>query len=391
MKLICDKQILINSIIPLTGVVSNKSTIAALEGIQFRTEGRESCVLCGYDLEKGIRTKIECAVAEEGNYVINAAKLSQIVRAMPDGPITVEVDSKTLRTRIYGGKAVFEMQALGGGDYPDLPDLNGDRGFLIKRQDLKNIFDKTSFAVAINDSRPALNGLFMKLSGSVITAVGCDGNRLAVFEQKCELENTESGELPDMTFLIPGKTVSELVKLLGDGEKTLKIRLGRKHVIFTVDEFVLFTRQIDAEYVDYNRFIPASSKIEVILESDKLRSALERAILITENKQQGQTKSPVILKFTGSVLNVSSCSITEQVNDDINIEKEGEDIEIGFNCRFLLDAMRVCDTEYIKLALNSPLMSMTIEPDFTMKPDEAENYENKRFLLLVLPVRLNKI
>jgi DNA polymerase-3 subunit beta len=380
MKITLNKSSLLSAVIPAAGFSSAKNTIAATEGILFRTVGNDTCELSAYDLEKGMKTSVSCTVEEEGFGIINCTRFIQIVRTMPEGLLTVEIDTKSFRARIRGGKAEFELQALDGKDFPDLPELRGDRGFTIKQSALRAILQKTQFAIAVNSVRPELNGLNLKVKNGVLTAVACDGSRLSLVSEKSDIENVGTSEL-DFDIIIPGKAVAELMRFVNDTDENMKINVARKHIIFFIGSFILFTRLIDAQYVDYERFIPKAPKIFVNTDTAELTSALERAMLVTEEKQQGQVKSPVICLFDEGMLTVSSSSITGRVNDVIPVEQDGDTIEIGFNCRFLYDAMKVCDCERVKLSMTSPLMGMTIEP---------ADGEDGKFLLLVLPVRLNK-
>ena len=381
MKITIPKTQLLKAALPAAGFSSNRETIAAIEGILFRTVGEDQCELCAYDLEKGMKTTVSCTVEEEGSGVINCSRFLQIVRAMPDGDLTVDIDERSLRVTITGGKAVFELQAIGSKDFPDLPELRGDRGFSIGQGVLRSILQKTQFAIAVDNVRPELNGLNLKGKGQTLTAVSCDGSRLALYEETLEIKNLGSSELA-FDIILPGKTIGELMRFLSDSEDEVKVFVARKHAVFFIGSFTLFTRLIDAQYIDYERFLPKAPKIFVTAATAAVNGALERALLVTEDRQQGQVKSPVICKFEGGVFTVSSSSITGRVCDAIPAEQEGEDLEIGFNCRLLSDAVKVCDEEKIKLSLTSPLSAMTIEP--------VGGEKERKFVLLVLPVRLNK-
>ncbi len=376
-----EKNELLESVLPATGFASGKNTIAATEGILFTTVGSDKCEICAYDLEKGMKTELSCNVIEDGCCIINALRFIQIVRAMPSGELTVEVDEKTYRAKILSGKAQFELQALSGKDFPDLPMLSSDKGFTIKQEDFRNILQKTQFAIAVNNTRPELNGLNIAVQNGVFTAVSCDGSRLALYKENSLAKNIGK-DLLDFNIIIPGRTVSELIKFISDNDEEMTINVARKHIIFFVGRFIIFTRLIDAKYIDYDRFIQKNPKIFVETDTYEFASALERSMLITEEKQQGQIKSPVLCELCDGILTVSSSSITGRVNDEIEVKQEGENILIGFNCRYLYDAIKVCDCEKIKISMTSALMGITVEP--------AEKEENKQFLLLVLPVRLNK-
>lgn len=380
MKIKVMKNEILDAAIPSSGFASNKNTIASTEGILFKTVSDKECELTAYDLEKGMKTTVVCIVEEAGAAIINCQRFIQIIRAMPEGLLTIEVDEATLRARISGGKAEFELQALNAADFPDLPELRGDRGFKIRQDVLRDMLNKTQFAIASNSVKPELNGLDIKVKDGVLTCVSCDGNRLSIVNEKEPMENVGISAL-EFDVIIPGKSVSELMRFINDTDKEMTIYVARKHVIFFIGRFILFTRKIDAEYIDYDRFIPKAPKIFVSVDTAELLSALERALLVTEEKRQGQIPSPVICTLNEGLLTVASSSVTGRVNDVLTVKHEGESIEIGFNCRFLYDAIKVCDCEKIKLSLTSPLMSMTVEEDCE---DES------KFLLLILPVRLNR-
>ncbi|MBO5039551.1 MAG: DNA polymerase III subunit beta [Clostridia bacterium] len=379
MKIKVMKSEILEAAIPSVGFASNKNTIASTEGILLNTVSDKECELTAYDLEKGMKTTVTCIVEESGAGIINCQRFIQIIKAMPDGLLTIEINESNLKAKISAGTSEFELYALSASDFPDLPELRGDRGFKIRQDALRAIIQKTQFAIAVNSVKPELNGLDLKVEDGVLSAVSCDGSRLSVVTETDPMESVGTSELA-FDVIIPGKSVSELMRFISDSDKEMEIYVARKHIIFFIGRFVLFTRRIDAQYIDYDRFIPKAPKIFVTLDTVDLLSALERALLVTEERRQGQIPSPVICTVKEGQLTIASSSVTGRVNDVISVHHEGEDIEIGFNCRFLYDAIKVCDCERIKLCLTSPLMSMTVE-------EAGEN--PSKFLLLILPVRLN--
>lgn len=380
MKVIFEKTILLNAIQPALSCVSGKNTIPAIEGINLNCSEEGKCVVTSYDLEKGFRCEIPCDTQKTGNYILNANKLTQIIKAMPSGYITLEVDSNNV-TRIYSGKSEFEIYAMNGADFPQLPVLTGDKGFHIQKGILKNMINRTMFAVAQNDMRPELNGSFFKIEGSKITVVSCDGSKMAIKEQITDIKRNEEEESAlDMKFIIPGKTLNELLRFLSDSEDTISIRLTRKYVIFRIDEIIFFSRLIENEYIDYNRFLPKTPKTTVKINCEAFLAALERAALVTEDQTMGQLKSFLRCNFEANMLKISSVSVSGKVYDEIITEKEGEDIMIGFKCRYLLDALRASDSEMLKLSLTSSLMGMTMEP--------YEAKEDSNFTFLILPLKI---
>lgn len=378
MKVVFDHDELDAAVTPLTGVTSKNNTIAAIEGIQIKADETGLCVLSGYDMEKGMRVTLNAEVEEPGSYVINAVKLSQIIKTMPSGKITIEVGQRNV-TKIYSGKSEFQLLALDGDDFPNLPELDGEQGFGIKRVDFAQMIKKSDFAVPDNDPRAELNGLHVEIEGKTIRMVSSDRNRIALVERVCEIENYGSEDI-NASFTIPAKTLPELTRLLGSSDSLVSIKLGRKHIIFTLDNIVFFTRVLDKEFIEYARFIPASFAINLRIDGPRLLQSLERALLITENIQKGETKSPIRCNFTGDKLVLTTSSSTGRFYDEIDIEKEGEDIEIGFNCRYLIEAIRACDPGELLLSLNSPLMSMVVRP--------VKEEEGRKYLYLILPTRL---
>ena len=388
MKITFQKNILEEVVNDSMCSVSDKNTIPVVEGIRFKTEEDGRCSITTYDLEKGFQASVECDIAEGGNYVINAQKLNRIIKFMPDQYITITV-SQNCNVVITSGLSKFELHAMEGESFPSLPDLSGDIGFSVTGSILKKMISQVFFAIAVTDQRPVLCGAYFKITNDQLKVVACDGNRLAVREKICTLENmNQSGDL-DCSFVVPGKTLSQLLRLISDDE-TVNIQLSRKHVIFRMEGKLFFSRLIDSEYIDYQRVIPKTKPINVKVDRMGLISSLERASLVTEDKALGQAKSYVRCAFEDSKLKISSVSVTGSVYDELGIEKEGDNIVIGFNCRFLLDALRAISEEKIRLSMSTPLMSMVIEKADTNEAEEDEKEEKGSYLYMVCPVKMKE-
>lgn len=363
--------------------VSDKNTIPVVEGIRFNTESDGTCSITTYDLEKGFKANVTCDIAEKGNYVINAQKLNRIIKYMPDQYITLTVD-ENCNASITSGRSKFELHAMDGETFPSLPELTGDSGFSISGEILKKMISQVFFAIATTDQRPVLCGALFEITDSQLKIVACDGNRLAVREKICALENkNKDGSSLNMKFVVPGKTLSQLARLIDDND-LVNIYLGRKHVIFALENKTFFSRLIDSEYIDYNRVIPPQRPISVKINRMDMISSLERASLVTEDKALGQAKSYAKCNFEGGYLKISSVSVTGSVYDEVAVEKDGEDIVIGFNCRYLLEALKAIDNNKICIWLNSPLMSIIIGPD------ESEKAEDEEYLYMVCPVKMKE-
>lgn len=365
--------------------VSDKNTIPVVEGIRFKTEGDGKCSITTYDLEKGFHAVLDCDVAEGGNYVINAQKLNRIIRFMPDQFITISV-TPSCNVTITSGMSKFELHAMEGESFPSLPDLNGDIGFKVSGELLKKMISQVFFAIAVTDQRPVLCGALFTITDDQLKIVACDGNRLAIREKICTLENdSKSGAPLNCNFVVPGKTLNQLMRLIDDDE-TVSIYLARKHVIFRMEGKLFFSRLIESDYIDYQRVIPKNKPITVKLDRVSLISSLERASLVTEDKALGQAKSYVRCAFEGNKLKISSVSVTGSVYDEIHTEKIGDDLVIGFNCRYLLDALKAADGQQVSITLNSPLMSIVIN----RVVDPSEEPDGEDYLYMVCPVKMKE-
>jgi len=372
-----DKEILSAAVAPAMSAVSGKNTITSIEGICITAEADGTCILNSFDLEKGIRCTLTGRVEEPGSYIINGQKLNQIIRAMPED-IRIEV-GETMRARITSGKSEFTINAMPGDEFPNMPSLEGDWGFTMPQCELRDAMTKTLYAVAVNEPRPALNGIFFKIHDNRLTLVSSDSFRLAICEKEMKFENNIGEDELDIAIIVPGKTVAELLKMLHDDTSPVSIRATGKHIMFSMDNICFFSRLIDAEYVNYEKFIPKTPATYATLSCDALRESLERASLVTEEKSAGQSRSSVKFTFEDQILKVSAVSVNGTVNEELPIEKTGPDLKIGFNCRYLLDALRACDSEYIRLALVSPLVSMVITADESeMTEEEIAAFEKKK-------------
>ena len=364
--------------------VSEKNTYQTLECIRFRChDGDSTCSLTTFDLNKGFVTDVPCRVEVGGNYLINANKLNRIIKFLPDTYVTLDINDKKI-VQVISGRSKFELHALEGETFPNIPELDGERGFTVSTDILKKMIAQVYFAIAVTDQRPMLCGAFFTVTDGKLKLVSCDGNRLAIRETACELgnKNKDASSL-NLSFIVPGKTLSQLSRLLTDDEGEITVILARKHVIFKMDSRIFFSRLIEGEYIDYTRVIPKDSKITAIIDRMAFISSLERASLVTEDKSLGQVKTSVKFNFEGDLLKVSSESLSGSVYDEVTIEKEGGDLLIGFNCRFFLDALKSTDSEKVKLSMVGPLMGVVI----TSADDNEE--ADSDYLYIVSPVRLN--
>ena len=371
-----------NVLTPAMGTVSNKNTITSIEGVLIETLDTGMIRISTYDMNKGVRAVFEpISIEEEGRYIINAQRLYQTIKVLPDDELTIEVNEK-LNCIISCGKASFSMFATRGEDFPNLPELSSERGFEISTSILRTIIGKVAHSVAVADNRVMLTGAFFKISGGEMEVVSCDNYTLSKCTVKCDIVGM-GGTEANYSFIIPGHALSEMVKILPQGEDVkCNFLLSRKHAIIVCDDIIFFTRTIDSEYIDYNRIIPKENDIFVTVNRERLLSGLERANIIAEEKIQGSGRSYVKVKAEGDYLILTSTSVNGKVSDEMDCTHVGRDIEIGFNCRFLINSVRAAEGENIKISLKTPTHAITVEP--------GEESEEFNYFYMILPVRMNE-
>ncbi len=370
MRFVIDKKDLLELLVPAAAASSNKNTLPALEGLLITVEGEDISV-CGYDLEKGIKTFGKIIDGEDGSIVMNAQKTVAIVRNLPDCEVEFKADNKNI-VEITGGQSQFKIHGLSSESFPSLPELGNDRSFDINQKTLKDIIQSTIFAVAQTDARPILCGELFKIEETKLTVVALDNTRLAMREENFAIKNNDE----NFQMVIPGRALGDLIRLLENDDEDVRVEVTKKYIVFVFENKLLFTRLLDGEYLDYKRVIPAQNKIYARIETIPFINCVERASLIVDEK----LKTPIKCEFMGNTLMVSCSTQYGRVNDMIDIEKEGPDLEIGFNNRYLLDALRACKEDKIIAELSSPLMSMVIK--------SATPRDDGSFVYLVLPCRL---
>lgn len=362
----CEKDLLLEGISTVQKAAASRSALPALEGILFRAEG-ERLTVTGYDLDLGIESVIDASISKEGSIVINAKMIGDIIRKMPSGLITLSVGDNYL-INIKGGRAEFNLVGLDSKEFPDLPFVEGEKKFSLPQSVLKSMIRQTIFAVSQNESNPIYTGSLFELKDGFLNVVSIDGYRLALRREKAEGE--------DMSFVVPAKTLSEVSKIIKDDEEgDVSIVLTKKHIVFLIDKFKVVSRLLEGEFINYDNAIPNSNTISVTVDAQELMSCVERTSLLVQEK----IKSPLVVKADkdGGIMSLSCNTSIGNAYDEILCEIDGGEIEIGFNHRYLHDALKACETEKVKIKLSSPLSPCVICPT-----------EGDDFIMLVLPVRL---
>ena len=368
---------------PAMGTVSNKNTITSIEGVLMETMPDGKIRISTYDMLKGTRSILEpVSIEREGKFIVNAQRLYQTIRVLPEDEITIDINDK-LNCNISCGKASFSMFAMRGEEFPNLPDLVSDRGFSVSAESLRLMISKVSHSISDQENRPMLCGAFFKIDTNGIEVVSCDSYTLSRCLLKCDVSSIRDGGEVDYSFIIPGHALGELSKHLSEGEDEKVIfYLARKHAIIKKGDTVFFTRTIDSEYIDYERIVPKENDIFVTIDRERFLDSLERANIVAEEKIKGSGRSYVKLSLENQYLVITSSSVNGNVFDELDCVHEGGDLEIGFNCRYLINSIKVSEGENVKLSFKSPTQAITIEP--------TEENGDFSYFYMILPVRMNE-
>ena len=380
MNITFKKDEFLERLAPAMGSVSSKNTINSIEGVLIEAKKESNSIkLTTYDMKKGVVAYMSAErVLAEGSYIINAQRLMQIVKLMPEEIVNLTVDEKFCAV-ISSGKSSFSLFALKGEDFPSIPELSGESGFTIDSYTFKKMINKVIHSVAVDDSRLMLCGAYFVIKGNTLDVVSCDSFTFSKCILNCEIKDMTRDEA-SFAFIVPGHALNELTRIISDKGGIISVYLTRKHAIFNFEDMVFFTRLIDEEYIDYNRIIPKDQTIFVTIEKEKLLSALERANLIAEDKNKGNSRPYVKLTIGGDYLTITSKSVSGEVYDEVEAEIEGGDLKIAFNCRFLINTVRAAESDTLRLSFKSATQSMIVTP--------AEKKEGEDFFYMVVPVRM---
>jgi DNA polymerase-3 subunit beta len=364
MKFRCEKALLQAAIATATRAVSPKSAIPALEGLLL--EGDKQLSITGYNLETGIRVKVDAEIEKAGALVLPARLLGDIVRKLPDDMVHFTAEQYAVHIRC--GLSEFNLMAMDAEDFPQLPSVDYQNAFSITERSLRNMISETIFAISDNESRPIHTGSLFEVNREQLTVVSVDGFRLALRREPI-LES--EGEF---SFVVPGSALSEVEKICRDSEDTATVTMGAKHVLFQMGPAMLVSRRLEGEFLAWQKAIPKENPIGIKVSSKSLLSSIERVSLIISDK----LKSPLRCVFGENEIQLTTKTALGNAYDCCVAEGNGGELEIGFNNRYLLDALKAAPAETVRLEL-----STGVSPCIILPADGEEH-----FLYMVLPVRL---
>ena len=366
MRFTCEKSLLVQGLNIAGRTVAQKSSLSVIEGILCKAGLGLS--LTGYNMETAITYTVEAEVADPGQCILPAKLFGDIVRRLPEGPVTVVVD-ESYKVSIRAGYASFTISAESAEDYPELPDVNTGRAIRIPQTKLKELISGTIFAVSENQGRPIHTGVKFEVSNDAITAVAVDGFRLA---RRTYHPQEETGR--ELSFVVPAQGLKEVEKILTDSEEDAAFTLGPKHILFQIGSATLVCRLLEGEFLDWRRVVPTGCPIKLVANVGDLQSSVERVGLIVSEKY----KSPVRCVFGSQVLNMRTATTIGAAEDRCAIAGDGKELEIGFNVRYLADALRVIPSEEVTLELTNGLSPIVLTP-------AEDKYD---YAYMVLPVRI---
>ena len=363
MKLVFSKSDLNKAVGIVMKAVPTRTTMNILECILIDATTNE-IKFTGNDMELGIETIVEGEIIEKGKIAIDAKLFSEIVRKLPDNDITLTTDSNN-NALITCEKSKFNIAGKSGDDFSYLPAIIKDKMITLSQFQLKEVINQTIFSIAINDNNKMMTGELFEVSDNVLKVVGLDGHRIAIRNFNLE------GRADDVKVVVPGKTLQEISKILStDAENMVNVYFTNNHILFEFDNTTVVSRLIEGEYFKINQMLSSDYGTKVVINKKEFIDSIDRANLLIKEGE----KKPIIINITDGSLEVNVNSAIGTLNEDIDIEKEGKDLMIGFNPKFLLDALRVIDDETVDIYLVNPKAPCFIR-------DKEQSY-----IYLILPV-----
>ena len=367
MKIICSKSSLLKSVSIALKAVPSKTTMPILECILMDATTNQIKFTTN-DMELGIETIVEGTIEEKGKVALDAKIFYEIIRRLPDNDITIKTDDKYAAT-ITCEKAKFNIPGKSGDDFAYLPMIEKDEPLTISQYTLKEMIRQTIFSIAVNENNKLMTGELFEIKDNCLKVVSLDGHRIAI--RKMPLKKDYS----DRKVVVPGKTLSEVSKILsGEVDDQVSIYFTKNHILFEFDQTMVVSRLIEGEYFRIDQMLSSDYETKLKINKKEFLDCIDRATLLVREVD----KKPIIINITDDDMELRIDSAMGSMNEEIDIEKEGKDIMIGFNPKFLIDALRVIDDETVTIYLVNPKAPCFIR-------DDEENYT-----YLILPVNINQ-
>jgi DNA polymerase-3 subunit beta len=366
MKLICSKANLLKGVNIVSKAVPSKTTMSILECILIDASTND-IKFTANDMELGIETVIEGDILQKGIIALDAKVFSEIVRKLPDNDVIIESDSN-YQVSIMCEKAHFHISGKSGEDFSYLPYIEKTDFISVSQFTLKEVIRQTIFSIADNDNNKLMTGELFEVHNNEFKVVSLDGHRISI--RKIELKEN----YPDRKVIVPGKSLQEISKILsGEVEDEVRIFFTSNHIVFEFDQTMVVSRLIEGEYFKINQMLSSDYETKFVINKKELLSCIDRATLLVKEGD----KKPIIFRITNDNMEININSQLGSMKEEIDIEKEGKDIMIGFNPKFLIDALRVIDDENVTIYMVNPKAPCYIRD------------EEQKYIYLILPVNFN--
>lgn len=364
MNIVFNRQVLFEAISGVSRAVSQKNTLPSIEGILFSTEGDTVTMTC-YNFELVITTKVTAEIKQQGSFVINARLLNDFVKMSEHDVVSVEV-LDNMQAEITSGSAKISFGALPASDFPELPKPSTESSMSINGALLKEMIDMTLYAVSQDNQKPVHTGTKFVLENDSLSLVSVDGYRLAI--SKKPVKNDE-----EKSFVVPGRSLAEITRLINDDEQEVYINTARRYAVFYLAKYTVMTRLLEGGFLDYKRSIPEGYATRVLVPVKEMIAAVDKAALIITDR----LRNPVKFIFGEDKTAISCTTALGSVYDERYFKTEGEDMTIGFNNRYITDALKTCGCDEVYFEITAPNAPLKVVP-----------VEGDEFLHLVLPARI---
>lgn len=363
----CDLRLLSEVVNNVSLAVTSKSNVPVLEGILLNCKD-ETLTLTGYDLEIGILRSIQVNIEEEGSIVLNAQLFGEMLRKMRGPEVTISTDKKFMAV-ITDDETKYNILGISAEDYPSTPSFSKEGSFSISDQTLRKMINQTIFSAAQNQlQNPILNGSLFEMTDGTFKVVAVDGYRVAIYKTTVD-SNTS------LSFVVPIKTLNEITKLLSDDdeERITKISVSKQHVVFEIGDYYIISRLLEGKYIDYHIAFPKDISTEIIINAKDLCRSIERVSILINIKNN----TPIKMSAMDGEIRLRCESTLGEGADRFAVNIKGEDVKIAFNNRYLIEALKHCEDDEVKISFNGSIQPIKITPK------DGEDY-----IFIILPVRL---
>ena len=365
MQFSCSASRLIDSLQIVTKALAARTPNPILEGILIETDDGSITLTCS-DEHITIVTRLDAQIKEQGRGVVPGKLFSEIVRRLPEGDISVNMDERCI-FNIRSGPSRMNITGQNAELFPALPQLSNEQEISLPQSMLRDMIQKTEFAIASEDVREVLTGCYLEIADGDVTMVALDGFRLALRRSR------SSDVLEKFSAIVPGRAISDVGKLLsGDENAFAELAIGGNKLHITFDDTEIFVILVEGQYINYRQIMPPSFATSVVVDLEAFRRCVDRAALIARE----DNNNLIVLKIQEGIMSIEAHSQIGDVHEELDIDQKGSDLNIAFNVRYLTDVVRYIDSEQILISMNTPISPCVITP-----------VDDKDYLHLVLPVR----